>query len=288
MTNLFAPLVGGTNAMARKTYAQTLAQELQADDVAGYSINLNAIRPQDLSGTDEMRRSEQDSSELLNASLANIDASKPRLALCPGGPHEVLELVSTHGLDLFMDEWSTALSSVGIALDFKLGGSAEEQALDAQTQQTLGISLFDSKYARDFTPLASPATMELLKSRYGSEALGDLPTKAYLYHLLHAHEMTSHVLLAMHNTCVMDLFMASIRDAIREGKLQKYKALFDKTYTRKLQAWEEANAHWAQVNSERGKGRLKGLGQERRSEGADAPVGEQERMSFQDVNLETA
>lgn len=198
--------------------------------------------------------------------------------MCPNGPHEILSLVAESGVDLFMDEWSSAMSSIGIALDFVLDPTA---ASDSGVRE-LGINLFDDKYAKDFSPLARPATMKMLEERYGSEALGDIPTKAYLHHLLQTHEMTSHVLLAMHNTCIMDLFAYSIRENIKNGTFPQAREIFEKTYTRRLSAWSEATAEWSRVNRERGKGRLKGLGQERKSDGLPTPPSEQERMSFDD------
>ncbi|KAK9894458.1 tRNA-guanine transglycosylase [Cystobasidium minutum MCA 4210] len=288
VTNIFAPLVGGVYPAAREEYAKNIDASTSStssaamfEAVAGYSLNLNTLRSPDHAGMASTSTSEAKTVELAAASFEHVDPKKPRLALCPNGPHEILALVASNGVDLFMDEWSSAMSSIGIALDFTFGSTIEGES-DTGAKKELGINLFDDKYARDFSPLASPATMQKLETRYGSEALGDLPTKAYLHHLLQTHEMTSHVLLAMHNTCIMDLFAQSIREAIKNGTFYPAKEVFENAYSRRVSAWSEASAEWARVNRERGKGRLKGLGQERRSDGEATPPSEQERMSFDD------
>lgn len=278
--------MGGVYSAAREDYANLISPapsdptSSAFETVSGYSLNLNTLRAADHAGISNVGVDDT-TAALASASFDYVDSSKPRLALCPNGPHEMLSLIAANGIDLFMDEWSSAMSSIGIALDFMLDTASNAKEESAPSQQ-LGINLFDDKYARDFSPLAGPATMQALEERYGAEALGDLPTKAYLNHLLHTHEMTSHVLLAMHNTCIMDLFAHQIRKSIQNGTFEQKRDLFEKTYTRRLTAWSEASAEWSRVNRERGKGRLKGLGQERRSDGEPTPPSEQERMSFDD------
>jgi hypothetical protein len=278
------------NPAARAEYAKTLCSPSESTSsqifksIAGFSINLNNLRAPDHAGIESADL--QATTELAAASLDNVDSAKPRLALCPNGPHEILAMIARNGIDLFMDEWSSALSSMGVALDFMLPSASEVTETSKQGTLELGINLFDDKYARDFTPLGNSELAAALEERYGAEPLGDRPTKAYIHHLLQTHEMTSHVLLAMHNTCVMDLFMHSIRASIEDGTFSKRKQIFEKTYTRRLSAWTEASEEWSRVNRERGKGRLKGLGQERKPdanvEGDATPIGEQERMSFED------
>lgn len=279
MTNIFAPLVGGVYPAAREEYAKTVGSPSPSpllSQIAGYSLNLNSLRPPNHSGVDMIN--DDTTVKLASASFDHVNHENPRLALCPNGPHEILALVASNGIDLFMDEWSSAMSSIGIALDFQL--STDESMQDGPRE--LGINLFDDKYAKDFSPLAGSATAKVLQERYGAEALGDIPTKAYLHHLLHTHEMTSHVLLAMHNTCIMDLFATAIRESIKAGTFQQAREVFEKVYTRRISAWSEATAQWSKVNKERGKGRLKGFGLERKSDGEATPPIDQERMSFDD------
>ena len=206
------------------------------------------------------------------------------MALCPSGPHEMLSLIEA-GLDVFMDDWTATLSSIGVALDFSFAALPDE-AQDKAEKQELGINLFDDVNADRFIPLASEGLYSRSINRYGSEALGDAPTRGYVHHLLHSHEMTSHVLLAMHNTCVMDLFMSDIRDSIKAGQFREDKQRFEKTYSEKLSCLKDAREEYDRVNRERGKGRLKGLGQDRRDLGT--PKEEQERMSVVDPVASTS
>jgi hypothetical protein len=181
------------------------------------------------------------------------------------------------GVDLFLDDWTTSLSSIGVALDFSFASPGKKGAgYDEPHKRELGINLFDDVNADRFVPLTSEALHSRLLDTYGSEALGDSPTRGYVHHLLHSHEMTSHVLLAMHNTCVMDLFMRDVRGSIKSGRFTEDKRRFEEMYSEELGCLKAARAEYDRVNKERGKGRLKGLGQDRRDLGT--PKDEQERM----------
>ncbi|EKM55647.1 uncharacterized protein PHACADRAFT_256422 [Phanerochaete carnosa HHB-10118-sp] len=85
-------------------------------------------------------------------------------------------------------------------------------------------------------------------------------TRAYVHHLLHTHEMSSHTLLAMHNLTVVDRFFADIRKVLSEhnGKLRFQEAAkrFLEEYDERFVVFDEARAQWAKVERERGKGRL--------------------------------
>lgn len=279
VTNVFAPLVGGTSAAARSEYATTVLQDSKAASVAGFCVNLNTLRiPSTASNSPQSNPEEVRS--LLTASFVDLPPEKPRLALCPAGPHEMLRLLEL-GVDMFMDEWTTVLSSVGVALDFSFASSdGQSEAVERSGRRQLGINLFDDSNSDQFVPLSRPALHACLEQTYGLEALGDSPTRGYVHHLLHSHEMTSHVLLAMHNTCIMDLFMRDVRASIQAGCFAEDKKRFERTYAEALDCLEAARTEYARVNRERGKGRLKGLGQERKE--LDTPIEEQERMSVVD------
>ena len=265
MTNVVAPLVGSANGHARKEYAISISEvgddgSSLASRVAGFSINLHGLRtPADTVPASAAEEAEL--STLVQASLEPLPAHKPRIALCPQGPHEMLRLVG-EAIDLFVDEWSSMLSSTGIALDFAFPPANRGEQLVQPAP--LGINLFREEFARDFTPLASTGLQAALLQQYGAEALGDASTRAYVHHLLHTHEMTSHVLLAMHNTCVMALFLHGVRASLAAGTFTSDKRAFEAVYEEGLACLEEARREWGKVAQERGKGRLKGLGQGRR------------------------
>lgn len=85
-------------------------------------------------------------------------------------------------------------------------------------------------------------------------------TRAYVHHLLHTHEMSSHTLLAMHNLTVLDRFFEGIRQVLsqEEGVVQFAREItrFGEKYDEKMAVFAEAQVLWAKVERERGKGRL--------------------------------
>lgn len=85
-------------------------------------------------------------------------------------------------------------------------------------------------------------------------------TRAYIHHLLHTHEMSSHALLAMHNLTVMDAFFAGIREVLSQADgVAILKAEVDKfaaTYSEDMAVLKDSRVDWARVERERGKGRM--------------------------------
>ncbi|KAF7792241.1 hypothetical protein EIP86_003277 [Pleurotus ostreatoroseus] len=85
-------------------------------------------------------------------------------------------------------------------------------------------------------------------------------TRAYVHHLLHTHEMSSHSLLAVHNLTVLDAFFAGVRGLLSQTdglaaldvEIQKFVA----TYSDEMAVMEQSHVDWAKVERERGKGRL--------------------------------
>lgn len=233
------------------------------DMLAGYSINLTTLRdPEDMA---TRFRGDDDAIACINVSVNSVPSNKPRLLFCPRGPHEVLRLVRQTGCDLFMDQYTAYLSTLGIGLSFSFPVLASSDV----PQVDWAINLFDDQHATDFSPLATSAEHAHLTSLFGEEALGDAPTRAYVHHLLHTHEMTAHVLLAMHNTCVMAAFMKAIRRCIQEGTLDAEADRFEAAYRSDLECLSQAQKSWDEVHQQRGKGRLKGMGQDRRTDVVD-------------------
>lgn len=85
-------------------------------------------------------------------------------------------------------------------------------------------------------------------------------TRAYIHHLLHTHEMSSHSLLAMHNLSVVDAFFSGIRkmlgDPNGKDKFEEEVDRFCATYDEDMTILHEAEKDWNRVELERGKGRL--------------------------------
>lgn len=223
---------------ARRTFANYLLEKDESnvaidERIAGYRLHISPFQAIE---SDTL-------SQLLNASLELLPPTKPRLASCPSGPHQILRLVKDVGLDLFVEDWSYALATLGIALDFDYPKSKTQSRL-------LGINLFRSEFALAFDPLSS--------SILSTESNEKQPTtRAYLHHLLKSHEMTAHVLLSLHNTRMMKAFMVKIRQSILNGTLEHDARAFHESYEETCSAAEEAKAMLAAVEFERGKGRMK-------------------------------
>ncbi|GAA5840828.1 hypothetical protein JCM3766R1_000894 [Sporobolomyces carnicolor] len=183
---------------------------------------------------------------LFEASLAPLPSTKPRIVTgLFGGPHEILRLIDHVGIDFVVESWSQDCATWGVALDFEFpvpiddddddNGERDDETNNVQGEQRrvrpqreVGINLFDPVHRFSFerlsnSPLASSSRNQKQGGGGGGggggqdvDAFGPLgsATKSYVHHLLLAHEMTSHVILALHNQQVMVNFFASIRSIL--------------------------------------------------------------------------
>jgi queuine tRNA-ribosyltransferase len=169
-------------------------------------------------------------------------------------------------------------------------------------KRNLGHNLYDSVYAHDFSRLAG-CFLDGASAGTGADGVmnGDNPvcpcvacsplapttrishsevdeqvvamketilpfyTRAYLHHLLHTHEMSSHSFLVMHNLAVLDAFFAGVRSTLRRdakdsdgehSNFSKEIERFVEEYDEELAVFDEAKVMWNEVNLARGKGRL--------------------------------
>ncbi|KAF7440072.1 hypothetical protein PC9H_000415 [Pleurotus ostreatus] len=319
--NVIVHMAGGASIPARKAFAETLAEALYAkeaellkplkhlnDGILGYVFDLVPLRLSlktentisDVVGDDDLdqgnttrpiRAQIADFIPLLKASLAPLPESKVRLVNSTSCPHEVLQFIRDIGVDLFDAHWAQRAADIGVALDFKFpfGEESLDTLQQAHGKRDIGHNLYDTRYALDFSRLAScfldgasatdlatacpcaacsPSaptshiSHSLLDSFAKVEGSRILPpyTRAYLHHLLHTHEMSSHTLLVMHNITVLDAFFAGIRSVLsQENGKERFVtevARFEKEYDEKLTVFDQARVLWAEVERARGKGRL--------------------------------
>ncbi|KAJ8517690.1 hypothetical protein ONZ45_g5139 [Pleurotus djamor] len=232
---------------------------------------------------------------LLQASLSPLPASKPRLVNSTSSPHEILHLIRDVGIDLFDAHWAQRAADIGVALDFKfpIGDENADTVLRPNGKHDIGHNLYDVRYAFDFSRLSacfldgasaadsssqacpcaacSPQqpTSHISHSSIDKDSYTEAderPTilppykRAYLHHLLHTHEMSSHTLLVMHNMAVLDAFFTAIRSVLAgengKARLVEEVANFEKEYDERLTVFDEARVLWADVERARGKGRL--------------------------------
>ncbi|PSS34181.1 hypothetical protein PHLCEN_2v1798 [Hermanssonia centrifuga] len=241
---------------------------------------------------------EQEVQKLIKTSLHPLPVGKPRVVHSALSPHEILRLIRDVGIDLFDAHWAQRAADIGIALDFRFPVVEVELNCPgplrcASGKQNLGHNLFDVTYAHDHSRLAScfldanssqtsaPDTIcpcgacsprappnHIVHNSVdaigtGPQGVGDVQTpftRAYIHHLLHTHEMSSHTLLAMHNLSVLDAFFAGIRDVLGGPDAANTFALeierFVATYDEQMDVFTQAHGAWARVERERGKGRL--------------------------------
>lgn len=300
--NIIIQMAGGTSIPARKAFAENLLEKLQGrdaeaikplekfdDGVVGYSFDLVPLRQ----SIDAQHQQANDSTPshtdhhipLLQSSLSVLPITKLRLINSTKSPHEILQLISSIGVDLFDAQWAQQAADIGIALDFQFPvRGKEEQRTD------IGHDLYDSRFSLDFNPLAnafrgafavdidlpiclcaacSPTSPSTRIFHGVDTPSNDEPksnpqykphfTRAYIHHLLHTHEMSAHALLAMHNLQVLSAFFAGIRQVLASSTSEKWIEQVDRftnLYDESLDVFKSARLSWKEVDLARGKGRL--------------------------------
>ncbi|GAA5829163.1 hypothetical protein JCM5353_007671, partial [Sporobolomyces roseus] len=200
-TNVFATLVGNDDSARRTEFSKALL---------GQSSSRATVTAKPTSPIDPLLSgyvancSSSPSAALLNASLDPLPKTKPRIAHCPSGPHEILRLIRDVGFDLVVEEWSQTCSTHGIALDFDFPPTSSES-------RDIGTNLYLKEHEYSFSSLS---TSSLAPDEQNHPFGPSPPTRSYVHHLLLAHEMTSHVILALHNQIVMLNFFESIRTVL--------------------------------------------------------------------------
>lgn len=191
---LFAHLLGHTHPEERARSAKETASR----DVDGFIINMLGL-----------------DTALLNASSQHLPVNKPRLAYGLATPEKMLEGVA-NGIDLFDGSYAYKATEKGRAIIFRLGGSQEEKGA-AKT-----IDLWNPLFAHDFEPLDSDC---------GCHSCSRPHNRAYIHHLLNAHEMLGPLLLMSHNIYQLDLFMKDIQKSIEDGTFEQKRQAFMNRYS---------------------------------------------------------
>lgn len=240
--------------------------------------------------------------ELLRASLGPLPIAKPRLVTDVRSPHEILRLIRDIGVDVFDAGWAVKAADIGVALDFIFPVPSGHDSSADHRKRDIGHNLYDAKYAHDFvslsdaflagynrtsssqipvcpcaacSPVAPTSPIHHSKvdvqshracSDDGSSQKQFLPpfTRAYLYHLLHTHEMSAHTLLVAHNVAVLDALLTGVRTILLGHADQNEAAAifarevirFEEVYDGSMSVLHTARDNWKDVKYARGKGRL--------------------------------
>ncbi|KAI8331490.1 tRNA-guanine(15) transglycosylase-like protein [Chlamydoabsidia padenii] len=198
-TPIFAPVMGHTSVEER----QRSSTETMERDVEGYSVSVLGLNPDDFTS-------------LLQASLEPLPSNKPKLAYGLTSPEHILLGVSK-GVDLFDGSYAYKMTERGRAITLTFGDQVENS--DKKMDKT--INLWDTKLAQTFEPLDSSC---------GCYACSTPHTKAYIHHLLNAHEMLGTILLMGHNIYQLGHFMGSIRQSIEKGSFNQDMDAFMEKY----------------------------------------------------------
>lgn len=142
----------------------------------------------------------------------------PLLAfLTPSTPQTLLHHIA-QGVDLHTTALPTTASEAGIALTFTFPAPSIDPI--APHPLPLGHPLTAPENATSLTPLSSACPCETCTNHH----------KAYLHHLLSAHEMLGWVLLQIHNFSVLDRFFEGVRAAMDAGTFEEECRRFGEVY----------------------------------------------------------
>ncbi|GAA5947894.1 hypothetical protein JCM3765_007016 [Sporobolomyces pararoseus] len=287
-TNLFATLIGGNDQLnnRRIEFSKSLLIGPLDSLIAGYVLPLPSTTNSSVK-------------DLLNSSLSPLPISKPRIILAPKGPHEILRLIRDVGIDLFAgEEWSQNCSTWGIALDFQFPIPESPPPPEGSEKKPIGINLYESHHSFDFSPLSNSSLSHSAEEEHPFGPLGS-PSKSYVHHLLLAHEMTSHVILALHNQFLMLKFFKSIRETLRLGgggsvvfdrEVEKFNQFYqDRTVgeeeEEEYEVVKQGRKGWNLVEKARGKGSLKDKVLELEKQQANVLEEKEKILSGQELEL---
>ncbi|KAI8603632.1 tRNA-guanine(15) transglycosylase-like protein [Dissophora ornata] len=210
--SVFAHVVGSHMEQERIRSAQETAKRQEVD---GFVIDTLSL----LGSKDEILR-------LLKVSIDHLPTEKPRVVYGMQTPEDVLRSISL-GADLFDTSYPSQLTEDGKASLYSFGTSPTSPPSSLTSSNDRGtskrwINLWDDEHADKFVPLLEGCECYACK--------GGRHTRAYINHLLKAHEMLATVLLMSHNVHQYSKFFASIRQSIEVGTFEEQSASFIETF----------------------------------------------------------
>ncbi|KAF9331841.1 Queuine tRNA-ribosyltransferase subunit qtrtd1 [Podila minutissima] len=214
---LFAHVQGAQFEQERVRSAQETAKRTGVD---GYIVDTNALPG-----------SRDDILKMLKASMDHLPKDKPRLVYGMQAPEDVLRSIAL-GADLFDTTYPFLLTEDGKASLFSFGSvtaPSNTASIDSATASLQAssisssannrwINLWDDEHADKFVPIMEGCECYACK--------GGRHTRAYINHLLKAHEMLATVLLMSHNMHQYSKFFANIRQSIASGTFDQLSQQF--------------------------------------------------------------
>ncbi|KAF9425029.1 Queuine tRNA-ribosyltransferase subunit qtrtd1 [Entomortierella beljakovae] len=203
--SVFAPVVGSQDTNERIRSAEETAKRHEVD---GFVIDTHSL----LGTKDEVLK-------LLKASIDHLPKEKPRLVYGMQAPEDVLKSIAL-GADLFDTSYPFLLTEDGKASLYSFGETAKSS--DEAIAKKRWINLWDDEHTNKFVPLLEGCECYACK--------GGRHTRAFINHLLKAHEMLATVLLMSHNMHQYSKFFASVRQSIQDETFDKHSASFVEMY----------------------------------------------------------
>ena len=212
--NILLHMSGGTSIPARRAFADSLLEVLYGPEadaiqplktlvegVKGYTFDLVPLRQSleaekrkkiglpamllpsttpnsvPLQNAVEMEDHIDEINSLLKASLLKTPPAKLRLINSTEGPHEILELITEVGVDMFDAQWAQRAADIGVALDFEFPVRHQPTT---EKKREVGHNLYDESFALDFGTLAdsfqgvTPAYISAATGSSNASSLGDI------------------------------------------------------------------------------------------------------------------
>ncbi|KAG0206704.1 Queuine tRNA-ribosyltransferase subunit qtrtd1 [Mortierella sp. NVP41] len=162
---------------------------------------------------------------LLKVSIDQLPAEKPRMVYGLQTPEDVLQSIAL-GVDLFDTSYPFHLTEDGKASLYAFGSDNSRRITHTNTTTTHDIAgttkrwinLWDDEHANKFVPILEGCECYACK--------GGRHTRAYINHLLKAHEMLATVLLMSHNMYQYSKFFANVRQSIENGTFEQHSESF--------------------------------------------------------------
>ncbi|KAG0246827.1 tRNA-guanine(15) transglycosylase-like protein [Mortierella sp. GBAus27b] len=179
---------------------------------------------------------------LLKVSMDHLPATKPRLVYGMQTPEDVLKSIAL-GADLFDTSYPFQLTEDGKASLFSFGAPSpisDSSNIDTTTNKRW-LNLWDDEHTDKFVPILKGC--ECYACKDGRH------TRAYINHLLKAHEMLATVLLMSHNMHQYSKFFANVRQSIQDGTFEQHSASFVETFGTEPERTGEIHAAQAAVEA---------------------------------------
>ncbi|KAJ1961525.1 hypothetical protein GGI12_003205 [Dipsacomyces acuminosporus] len=202
---VFVPVMGSHSTELRDRCAKSLAARPRVDGYAFNDVCLSLPFEQKL--------------ELVQHSLAQLDASKPRYMLGVSSPDLVVRAI-LGGIDLFDSSYPYAVTEQGFASTYVFKNQQAQCAADSAAAGVGHLDLWPESMFDDFEPLAKGCECFTCKNHH----------RSYIHHLLMTKEMLGTVLLQLHNMHWYQRFFNDIRTSIASGSFASDAARFLERY----------------------------------------------------------